>query len=435
MVELASWGRYPKSTARKAVRVKDRRAALPLEAGATHLAYGNGRSYGDVCLNDDGILFDMRGLDRFIAFDPVSGLVTCEAGVQLADIIRIALPRGWFLPVTPGTKFVTVGGAIANDVHGKNHHRFGSFGNHVLSFELVRSDGGRFICMPNVNGELFAATIGGLGLTGVITQASLQLRPVTSSFVAGETIKFGNLDEFFALSEQSDENFEYTVAWVDCVSGGSALGRGHFMRGNHTFRHGAKADRKPVPMPLMPPFSLVNRLSLKPFNAFYYHRQIKKAARRLWHYDPFFYPLDGISDWNRLYGPKGFVQYQCVIPRASQRDGIAALLKEIAGSGLGSFLSVLKLFGDKPSRGLLSFPMPGATLALDFPLVGDKTFALVARLDAVVAEAGGRIYPAKDARMPASLFRKSFAQLERFQKFIDPAFSSSFWRRVMEKDK
>jgi len=435
MTELSSWGRYPKLTARKALRLADRRAALPLEPDAAHLPYGNGRSYGDVCLNQDGVLFDMRGLDRFIAFDPVSGLVTCEAGVRLADVINVALPRGWFLPVTPGTKFVTVGGAIANDVHGKNHHRFGNFGNHVLSFELLRSDGGRFNCMPNVNGELFAATIGGLGLTGVIAQATLQLRPVTSPFVTGETIKFGHLDEFFALSEQSDKDFEYTVAWVDCVSGGKGLGRGHFMRGNHTFRYGAKADRKPVGMPLMPPFSLVNKFSLKPFNALYYHRQIKKRAARLWHYDPFFYPLDGIRDWNRLYGPEGFVQYQCVIPRAAQRDGIAALLQEIARSGLGSFLSVLKLFGDKPSPGLMSFPMPGATLALDFPLMGGKTLALLARLDAVVAEAGGRVYPAKDARMPGSLFRQSFPQLERFQDFVDPAFSSSFWRRVMEKDK
>lgn len=434
MSEVSSWGRYPKVAPRKVTRLADRRAAVPLETDATHLAYGNGRSYGDVCLNEDGTLFDMRGLDRFIAFDPVSGLVTCEAGVQLAEIIRIALPRGWFLPVTPGTKFVTVGGAIANDVHGKNHHRFGSFGSYVLSFELLRSDGGRFNCMPSVNGELFAATIGGLGLTGVITQATLQLRPVTSAFIAGETIKFGNLDEFFALSEQSDKVFEYTVAWVDCVSGGASLGRGHFMRGNHTFRHGSRSERGAIPMPLLPPFSLVNRLSLKPFNTLYYHRQLRKKATRLWHYDPFFYPLDAIADWNRLYGPEGFVQYQCVIPRDVQRDGIAALLREIARSGLGSFLSVLKLFGDKSSPGLMSFPMPGATLALDFPIVGGKTFALFERLDAIVEETGGRIYPAKDARMPGGLFRKSFPQLERFEGFIDPAFSSSFWRRVTEKN-
>jgi FAD/FMN-containing dehydrogenase len=430
---LASWGHYPKAEAQEVGRITDRRAALPLAPSMNHLPYGNGRSYGDVCLNEGGVLFDMRGLERFIAFDPVTGVLSCEAGVLLGEISKVTLPRGWFLPVTPGTKFVTLGGAVANDVHGKNHHRYGSFGNHVLSFELLRSDGARLLCSPEENADLFAATIGGLGLTGVVTQVSLQLRPVASPFIAGQSIKFGNLDEFFHLSAQSDANYEYTVAWVDCLSSGKDLGRGHFMRGNHTFRHGRLPRSSSLGMPFTPPFSLVNGLSLKPFNAAYFHRQITPVAERLWHNDAFFYPLDGIRNWNRLYGPKGFLQFQCVIPRAQQRDGIAALLREISRSKLGSFLSVLKLFGDKVSPGLMSFPMPGASLALDFPIAGPQTFALLDRLDAIVSDTGGRLYPAKDARMSPDFFQKSFPNNERFRAFIDPKFSSSFWRRVMRK--
>lgn len=434
--QRASWGGYP-ATAQRRSMIRNRHEPLPLQPGETALPYGNGRSYGDSCLNDGGVLLDARGLDRFIAFDAETGELTCEAGVMLAEIIDLALPHGWFPPVTPGTKFVTLGGAIANDVHGKNHHGQGTFGAHVVSFELLGSDGGRCICSPSENAALFAATIGGLGLTGFITSATIRLKRMASPFLSGQSIKFGNLDEFFALSAASSESYEHTVSWIDCLSSGAALGRGIFMRANQASAEEAAMGKLPVKMPLFvpitPPLSLVNRLTLKSFNWLYYNRQQADEVNKLWHYSSFHYPLDSIGHWNRIYGPKGFLQYQCVVPVADQRAVSAGLLAEIARSGQGSFLVVLKTFGARVSPGMLSFPMEGVTLALDFPILGPSTFALLDRLDALVTEAGGRIYPAKDARMSAETFRLGYPSLAEFRQFIDPCFGSSFERRVMEK--
>lgn len=435
-IERASWGGYP-AGAQLSRAVRDRHAPLPIASGETVLPYGNGRSYGDSCLNGGGALLDARALDRFISFDGETGELACEAGVTLADIIDLALPHGWFLPVTPGTKFVTVGGAIANDVHGKNHHHEATFGAHVLSFELLTSDGERRLCSPRENADLFAATIGGLGLTGFITRATIRLKRVSSAFLAGQSIRFGNLDEFFSLSEAS-KGHEYTVSWIDCLGAGASLGRGLFMRANpasaeEVVASGAKAPgRLPLAMPVTPPLSLVNRLTLKPFNWAYYNRQRKRTVERLWHFGSFHYPLDSIGHWNRIYGPKGFLQYQCVVPAGDQRRVSEALLGEISRSGQGSFLVVFKTFGALVSPGLLSFPMAGTTLALDFPILGPSTFALLDRLDAIVVEAGGRIYPAKDARMSAETFRRGYPRLEEFRRFVDPRFSSSFERRVMK---
>lgn len=431
-----SWGRYPRA-AQHIVRMQDRHAALPLPAEGSVLPYGLGRSYGDSCLNGGGTLIATRGLDRFISFDRERGEITCEAGVSLAEIIDVVLPHGWFLPVTPGTKFVTLGGAIANDVHGKNHHREGTLGRHVKGFELLRSDGTRLYCSPEENADYFAATIGGLGLTGLVTVATLQLKRVASAFLGGESIKFGGLDEFFALSAESAASHEYVVSWIDCLGEGETLGRGHFLRANFLSAEEAagRRQRKPLPLgvPVMPPVSLVNRLTLKAFNAAYYNRQSVRVTQKVWGIDGFHYPLDAIANWNRIYGPRGFLQYQIVVPPRDQREVSAALLEEIAGSGQGSFLVVLKVFGDQTSPGLLSFPMPGTTLALDFPILGDETFKLLDRLDAIVVEAGGRIYPAKDARMAPATFTCGYPNLETFRKFVDPRMSSSFARRVMER--
>lgn len=428
-----SWGLYP--TARqRLLPIADRRQALPAFEG-TALPYGNGRSYGDSCLNPDGSLLQTRGLDRYIDFDPASGVLRCEAGVTLAEIIAMALPRGWFPPVTPGTRHVTVGGAVANDVHGKNHHVAGNFGHHVMRLELLRSDGSREILHPSTQGGRFEATVGGLGLTGLITWVELQLKRVPGPWLETESIRFDGLDDFFALSTQSAGSHEYTVAWIDCLARGRSLGRGHFIRADH-----APGDpdsptavaNKRRSMPFTPPVSLVNRLSLGPFNWLYYHRQRARRKRALSHYGPYFYPLDGIGHWNRMYGPRGFLQHQCVLPPATARDGIAELLREISRSGSGSFLAVLKEFGGLPSRGLLSFPRPGSTLALDFPNNGPDVFALLDRLDTIVAHAGGAVYPAKDARMSGALFRNAYPRWREFQTHIDPRFSSGFWRRVME---
>jgi FAD/FMN-containing dehydrogenase len=396
------------------------------------LPYGNGRSYGDSCLNIGAALVPTRGLDRFMSMDSERGIVTCEAGTLLDEILRITMPLNWFVPVTPGTRFVTLGGAIANDVHGKNHHRAGTIGRHIVRFELLRSDGQRLICSPTENREWFQATIGGLGLTGIITWASLQLRRIEGPAMAVETLRFSNLDEFLQLQSESDRDFDYTVAWVDCLGKGSQLGRGLFQRANHAAGHPElqHVQARKLGVPLAPPFSLINAASLRIFNTLYYHRPL--ARHSVQRFDKFFYPLDGISNWNRLYGPRGLYQYQCVLPTAAGRDGTAALLSTIARSGQGSFLAVLKTFGALESPGMLSFPREGVTLALDFPNRGAPLERLFVELDAIVYSAGGRLYPAKDGRMPGKLFRAGFERWQEFTRYIDPRCSSSFWRRVMQ---
>lgn len=433
---LTAWGRILKSE-QDVFMLSSRSDALPapFEPSQTLLPFGNGRSYGDSCLNAGGGAIKTRALDHFISFDHSTGVLTCEAGVLLSEILELVVPQGWFLPVTPGTRFVTVGGAIANDVHGKNHHVTGTFGCHVRRFELVRSNQQRLLCSPTENTEYFSATIGGLGLTGLITWAEVQLRRIANPWLTTETIRYDSFDDFFDLSEESDQDYEYTVSWIDCSGKGKRLGRGLFMRGNHA-PSGAQAamySPKTKRFPFVPPVSMVNPLTLKAFNTLYYHKQFTRVTNQIQHYEPFFYPLDGILDWNRLYGPKGFYQYQCVIPTSSGKAAIADMLKQIADSGMGSFLAVLKVCGDRPSPGMLSFPMGGVSLALDFPNCGTSLHRLFTRLDSIVGAAGGRLYPAKDGRMPGSLFQSGYPRWQEFQKFIDPRFSSSFWRRVTEK--
>jgi FAD/FMN-containing dehydrogenase len=422
-----SWGRWPRHEHR-IVALTD--GFSPLPDTAPMLPFGNGRSYGDVCLNGGGTLLQTRNLDRFKSFDPATGVLECEAGVLLQEIIDQFLPLGWFPAVTPGTSLVTVGGAIANDVHGKNHHRAGTFGNHVLAFDLLRSDGQTLLCSPGENREWFAATIGGLGLTGLIRNVKLQLRRVPGPWIRGDSQRFGTLKDFFSLAAVSDQDYEYTVAWLDCAASGKQLGRGIFMRGNHLPADADWVAKKPLHMPFTPPFSLVNGLSLRAFNQLYFHRPSAEDRDQVWHYRPFFYPLDSILNWNRMYGPHGFFQYQCVIPHASAQPALTEMLLRIARSGTGSFLVVLKNFGALASPGMMSFPRPGATLALDFPNRGARTLALLDALDDITRQADGAVYPAKDARMSAAAFQQYFPAWQRFQTFVDPKFSSSFWRRV-----
>jgi len=432
-VSCQSWGRTKKAD-QKVVPIFWRDDPFPGTEGKSALPFGNGRSYGDSCLNDGGFLLDVRKLDRFLSFDRTTGILRCEAGVLLSDILSFSVPQGWFLPVTPGTKYVTVGGAIANDVHGKNHHRSGTFGCHVLRFEILRSDDSRILCSPYENRDFFSATIGGLGLTGVILWAEIALKPIASPLIRSETIRFGDLSEFFILSEESDRDYEYTVSWIDCLGQGKSLGRGLFMRGNHASplvsSPGSCSSRKVRNFPVALPFSMVNALTLRVFNTVYYRKQVRKHSEKLGPYDPFFYPLDGIGCWNRMYGRKGFYQYQCVIPEDREGTAVRRLLSAIARSGEGSFLAVLKHFGNLSSPGLLSFPRPGITLALDFPNRGEKTLSLFNRLDEIVASSGGAVYPAKDARMSGKSFRRFFPKWEEFLRFKDPGLSSDFWRRV-----
>lgn len=432
-----SWGRYPKAYNQVATRLLNRDTLLPEKSSDTKLlAYGMGRSYGDSCLNDHGQLLLTRGLDHFISFDPSSGTLRAEAGVTLEEILNFALPRGFFLPVTPGTKFVTLGGAVANDVHGKNHHVDGNISHHVTCFELVRSTGERLFCSKDSNPDYFYATIGGLGLTGLITWVELKLKPVDGPFISQEVIKTSGLNDFFALTKASDKDFMYTVSWVDCLAKGASLGRGLFIRGNHASasqaptRSDRKTSKKSIPMDL-PSFAL-NGLTVKIFNALYYNKQLSRKTTNIVHYDPFFYPLDAMHHWNRIYGKKGFLQWQCVVPFAggAGESAIKEILHQISKAGQGSFLAVLKTFGEIPSLGMMSFPKHGVTLALDFPNRGAKLFKLLDRLDEITRECKGSVYAAKDARMSAESFSVFYPRAGEFTKFIDPAFSSSFWRRV-----
>jgi FAD/FMN-containing dehydrogenase len=426
-----SWGRYPTYTG-NIVPINwqgDFPPASGLANGA--LPVGMGRSYGDVCLLKGGNLLLTTGMNRLLDFDPATGLLTAESGITLAQILDFAVPRGFFLPVTPGTKYVTLGGAIANDIHGKNHHVAGTFGRHVTQFGLMRSDGTYRLCSPTENPDWYAATIGGLGLTGLIPWATLRLRPIVSRSIDYEGIQFHGIDEFLDLTEKSN-HIECTVSWVDCVATGRNFARGVFMQGDHSKIPG---DLKPSPEPKLvfpfdaPGFAL-NQYTVSAFNTLFFHKQLKSRVTAVQDYEPFFYPLDKVLHWNRLYGKRGFLQFQNALPWETAREGTIAILQAISKSGLASFLAVLKAFGDVPSPGMMSFPQPGITLALDFPIKPGVTFPLFERLADMTRDFGGRLYPAKDAAMTAAQFQTFYPQWEQFARFRDPMLTSSFWERV-----
>ena len=403
-------------------------------AGGKFLPIGMGKSYGDVALVTGDTAISSLALNRIISWDSKTGVLECEAGVLLSDIQTIFVRQGWMLAVTPGTSWVTVGGALANDVHGKDHHFAGTFGDHVLAFTLFRSSGEVLHCSPSSNSELFRATIGGLGLTGFIGTLKIQLRAVAGPYFDTETIPYGSLTEFFTLSEQTEvEGWQASVSWFDCST--SKAGRGSFTRGNPSPRKevGTAEPRGfGLSVPFTPPISLVNKLSLDIFNASYFELQKRGAGKREVHYREFYYPLDGVGNWNRIYGPKGFFQYQSVIPMKDAATATDEMLSVIKKSGQGSFLAVLKTFADREPAGLLSFARHGVTLALDFPNRGEKTEKLFRALDQIVSEAGGALNPSKDARMSRDLFQKGFPKLTEFAKHRDPNFVSDFARRVID---
>ncbi|MFM1785117.1 MAG: hypothetical protein RLZZ108_141 [Actinomycetota bacterium] len=423
---MRTWGRLTEYQV-DARTLSNRDAVADALLARPGLAQGSGRSYGDVGVA--ATTWSTRGLDRFIDFDSGKGILKVESGVELGEIQRIFSSRGWMLPVTPGTQYVTVGGAIANDIHGKNHHGAGTFGEHVLSLTLARSDGSQSECSQAANAELFRATIGGLGLTGIITQASIQLKKVSGPWIDSETIPFKNLKEFWTLSRES-ERFEYSVAWFDCTT---KSGRGIFTRGNHSAETRQTKAPKTLNFPLTPPFSLINRLTLKPLNLAYYILGKFTAGSKTVHYRPFFYPLDAITNWNRAYGSGGFFQYQCVIPKRSAKQALDELLGEIRRAKAGSLLAVLKTTGDRNPPGLLTFPTEGVTLALDFPNRGAKTIDLLTRLDEIVLKHGGRVNPSKDATMSPKTFAASFPNYTAFNKYRDPKISSHFAERVFDR--
>lgn len=429
-----SWGRVPIAHNQQVEKIEWRHNLPKLNDFETSvLPYGYGRSYGDSCTNEGGTLLDITGLNHLIAFDRENGTICCEAGMMLKDILELIVPEGWFIPVSPGTKYVSVGGAIANDVHGKNHHIEGTFGRHVTQFELLRSDGERLVCSPTQNIELYEATIGGLGLTGIIVWAEFTLKRIPSGFIESESIQFGSIDEFFQLSEQYKYQ-PYSVSWIDCTATGEHFGRGLFGYGDFYDPPLGKNGNMNEPPKLTVPFDFpsfaVNPITVKMFNELYYRKQIVPRKHSISHYDPFFYPLDAIRNWYRGYGKRGFFQYQFVMDYKEGYEALVEVLKRIVTSGQASPLVVFKTFGAIESPGMLSFPREGVTLALDFPNRGKKTLRLLDDLDSIVIPNGGRLYPAKDARMSGDAFRKSYPNWEDFAQYIDPKFSSGFWRRV-----
>ena len=421
---VSGWGNYSSASAH--LYRPERQRELPMilreQAQPDYIARGLGRSYGDSAINRGGGVILGERLNRFLTFDPSTGEVECEGGVSLAEIIEVFLPRGYFLPVTPGTKFVTVGGAIAADVHGKNHHIDGTLSRFVTALKLLTAAAEVIECSPTLNSEIFWATVGGMGLTGFIISARIRLLPVESAFLHVRYQRANNLDHALDLLGQ-DAGVRYSVAWIDCLARGAEPGKVGPVIGRSSQ---ALADlptpfhdhpltvrpkrRKSVPFNF-PNFAL-NRLSVKLFNHFYYAAH--KDSTQVVDYDTFFYPLDGIMHWNRMYGRKGFVQYQALFPAASSRAGLTELLEKVSGSGIGSFLAVLKSTGPA-GMGLLSYPYEGHTLALDLPNRGEHLIALLARLDALVLKHGGRLYLAKDATMSAETFQAMYPRLPEFR--------------------
>ena len=442
--KLSGWGGVAGQSCRVA-RISDRNAVAEMVMNGTLtgrvIGRGLGRAYGDsALLATDGVVADCTGLDQFIAFDPETGIVTCEAGVSFADIVAVFLPRGWFLPTTPGTKFVTVGGAIAADVHGKNHHRMGSFGNFVEWIDLLLADGSAVRCSRTVEPELFFATIGGMGLTGLIVSGAFRLVRVETASLWVRYRKTTDLADTLAAFDEGDAGCEHSVAWIDCMAGGASLGRSVVMQGSPATRAEVSSHGDPLRLPakrrsaipFTPPLSVLSPLTVKAFNAVFYnlHSDIVKFVD----IESFFYPLDAVRHWNRLYGPRGFVQYQAFFPRATSAAGLPRLLEAVVQSGAASFLAVLKSCGEADG-GMLSYLEPGHTLALDIPYRHRSVPDLCRRLDRILLDHGGRLYLAKDSLMSAETFRAMYPRIEEFlavKQRVDPTgrFVSSQARRV-----
>ena len=432
MNHLESWGRLTNDTYKVSWLSDPTQVSSQIrsESPIVGLPYGLGKSYGDSCLNPGHALWVTQGLNCFKQFDSDTGILSCEPGVMLSDIQHLMESFGWNLPVVPGTELITIGGAIANDIHGKNHHVYGNFGHHVLGLRLLRTDGTELWCSAEENSDLFKATLGGLGLTGLITEAKIQLIRIPGPMIQAERLKFHSLKDFFSIADESEAHWEHTVAWVDVSS---ANVKGIFLRGNPSpLLEGETVPlAKPKSLPFSTPISVINKLTLKPANWLYYTSQVAKLGPFRSPRKSFLHPLDHIHHWNRAYGPKGFYQYQCVLP---MRNGVYALdqiLTEMRRHHQGSLLTVLKTFGDKPSIGMLSFPTHGVTLAVDFPNTGKDVLDLMDRLDNIVLEAGGHLYLAKDARQSRSLFEKTYPQSSLFQQYRDPGISSGLSRRLM----
>lgn len=419
--QIANWGNYPAMESDEKSFVFENQLEEFIRDSEDFIPRGNGRCYGDASLANKTI--STLKYDKILSFDTENGIFDCQSGITLDNVLEVIVPKGWFLPVTPGTKFITIGGAVGSDVHGKNHHVDGSFSNHIVEMNLILASGETITCSPEVNGDLFEATCGGMGLTGIITRVKFRLKKIESSYIKQKQIKAENLEDVIRLFDEY-KHYTYSVAWIDCLKKGNHFGRSILILGEHATLNDLNEKLKQVPLQLQKkkqitfPFNLpswvLNSFTVKAFNFLYYSKNIKKELNNVVSYEPFFYPLDAILHWNRGYGKKGFVQYQFVLPLEA-KQGLIEILHRISDKGLGSFLAVLKVFGDQQS--IISFPKEGYTLALDFP-VRDGLFEFLDELDQVVLKYGGRLYMSKDARMKPEVLVAGYPELNKFKEIV-----------------
>lgn len=443
-VQMSGWGNLETAEAAAARPEKpdEVRQLVAAHVSSAVIARGKGRSYGDSSVNHNELVVLTEHLNRFLEFDQDNGVLTCEPGVTFEEIIKFLMPRGFFPPVTPGTKFVSIGGAVAADVHGKNHHVDGSIGNFVIQLELLTAGGDVLVCSRESNADIFWATIGGMGLTGIILSVTLRLLPVESAYMSTDYTRLPNLDAVFERLQQ-DHSKRYSVAWIDCVAQGKTMGRSVLIEGEHATIDQLPRNRRKKPfeyragkkknVPIRFPNFVLNSLSVSAFNAIYYAKH-RSATGKIVGFDPFFYPLDSVNNWNRIYGKRGFIQYQALLPPVNARVGLRQLLEAISSSKLASFLAVLKKTGPA-NEGLLSFCRPGYTLALDLPNYGSRLNELTRKLDQIVLQHSGCLYLAKDATMSGETFRAMYPRLSEFEEIcfsLDPEkrFRSSQSRRL-----
>jgi len=418
---IANWGNYP------AVESDERSFSFThelqelVQQNNDYIPRGNGRCYGDASLGKQTI--STLKYDKVLSFDRQQGVFECQSGLTLDQVLEVIVPAGWFLPVTPGTKFITVGGAVASDIHGKNHHVDGSFSNHVLDMDIILPSSEIVACSPEKNVDLFQATCGGMGLTGIITRVRFGLKKIETSLIRQKQVKAENLEEIIQLFD-SYQHYTYSVAWIDCLKKGKNFGRSILLLGEHAtiddLNEKQRAQplrlpsKKQITLPFNFPSWVLNAFTVKAFNFLYYGKNLKKEVNNIVSYEPFFYPLDAVLHWNRMYGKEGFVQYQFVLPLEA-RQGLVDILRRISDEGLGSFLAVLKVFGKQNS--LISFPREGYTLALDFP-VRKGLFEFLDELDRIVLQYGGRLYMSKDARMKPEILEAGYPGLPQFREII-----------------
>lgn len=418
---IANWGNYPVVESDERFFSYEDQLQQLVKDSKPFIPRGNGRCYGDASLADATIT--TTKFDKVLSFDTVNGIFQCQSGLTLDKVLEVIVPKGWFLPVTPGTKFITIGGAIGSDVHGKNHHVDGCFSNHVTEMELLLADGSFTVCSPTVQPDLFEATCGGMGLTGMITKVTFRLKKIETSYIRQKQIKAKNLEEIISLFEEY-KHYTYSVAWIDCLKKGDQFGRSILILGEHATKEDLPEKFKNDPLQLPKgkqinfPFNLpswvLNSFTVKMFNFLYYGKNFKREINNVVGYEPFFYPLDAILNWNRGYGKKGFIQYQFVLPMEA-KAGLVEIIRRLSDKGIGSFLAVLKVFGQQES--LISFPKEGYTLALDIP-VRPGLFEFLDELDKIVLQYGGRLYMSKDARMKPEVLKAGYPRLEEFTSIV-----------------